>query len=145
MRTTFLRAPTADHLLLQGQLYEPEHPWDVAVLHLHGMAGNFYENRFLDVMAHAYTGAGVALLAANTRGHDMIADFPLVAGDVPSARRGVAYDVFAECVHDLRAWIDVLAARTTMPIVVQGHSLGGSKAVYYLHHSEDTRVGGLVL
>ncbi len=146
VKTTFLRAATADHLLLQGLLHQPEqHPWEGAVLHVHGMGGNFYENRFLDTMAKAYTDAGLALLTVNTRGHDAMADVPLVAGDSASIRRGVAYETFAECVHDIAAWLDLLSSRTEAPVFVQGHSLGASKAVYYLQQTGDERVQGLVL
>lgn len=145
MRTSFLRAPTADSLLLQGLLYEPDGPCAGAVLHVHGMAGNFYENRFLDVMARVYTDAGFALLAGNTRGHDMIGTVPLTTEPPSSARCGVAYERFADSAHDLAAWLDVLAARLAVPLVIQGHSLGGSKAVHYVTARDDDRVAGVVL
>ncbi len=145
VKTTFLRTATADSLLLQGQLYEPEQNYRAAVLHLHGMGGNFYENRFLDAMAAAYASAGLALLTVNTRGHDMISDIPLVGQPAPSVRRGVAYEVFAECVKDVAAWLDVLADRLPVPLFLQGHSLGASKAVHYLSTSGDPRVAGVIL
>src|SRR4051794_29844677 len=130
MRTTFLRAQTSDNLLLQGLLYEPEGPARAAVLHVHGMAGNFYENRFLDVFADVYTRAGLALLTVNPRGHDTIADFPLAGGG--SRRVGSAYERFADCALDLEAWATVLRERGFGRIIVQGHSLGASKVVHYL-------------
>jgi predicted alpha/beta-fold hydrolase len=94
MNTSFIRITTEDQLILQGLIYRPEQETKKAYLHIHGMAGNFYENRFLDSMAEQLTKSGYAFLAINTRGHDIIADFPLVGSEEKFKRIGDAFEKF---------------------------------------------------
>ena len=86
MKQTFLRSTTSDNLILQGLLSEPDILTGNLILHVHGMAGNFYENRFVDAMTKVYTEKGYSFLSINTRGHDFIADFS-VAGDKEEYKR----------------------------------------------------------
>src|SRR5258708_4101905 len=124
MKTTFTRVVTEDKLILQGLLYEPDQKTDKIILHVHGMAGNFYENKFLDVMAKTFTDNGWALLVPNTRGHDFISDFP-VAGEKEEYKRiGNFREKFEECVLDIKAWLDFASTENYRDVVLQGHSLG---------------------
>ncbi|HTI50519.1 MAG TPA: alpha/beta fold hydrolase, partial [Planctomycetaceae bacterium] len=43
---------------------------------------------------------------------------------------GAAFEKIGDCMHDLRAWIDLLAARGYRRIVLTGHSMGAVKAIY---------------
>lgn len=142
MKATFFRIPTEDKLILQGLLSQPDVPTDKAVLHIHGMGGNFYENSFLDTMAHTFTDNGWAFFAINTRGHDYIADIPTVDGSFK--RIGDAYEIFEECVYDIKAAIDLLTQQGYRTVALQGHSLGAPKVAYYLAQTQDTRVAKLV-
>lgn len=145
MNTKFIRAVTEDKLILQGLLFEPDQPTEKIVLHIHGMAGNFYENKFLDFMAETFTQNGWAFLTVNTRGHDMIADFP-VAGDKEEYKRiGNAFEDFTECILDIKTWMDFTEQQGFSNIVLQGHSLGSVKSVYYLAKTGDKRVQKLLL
>ena len=45
-----------------------------AVLHIHGMAGNFYENRFVSTVCNTVVAKGLAFLTVNNRGHDYRSD-----------------------------------------------------------------------
>jgi hypothetical protein len=47
MRAKYFRFTTKDRLILQGIIYTPTHPTKRTYLHIHGMGGNFYQNRFL--------------------------------------------------------------------------------------------------
>lgn len=145
MKTEFLRATTEDKFILQGIIYRPDQPTDKGILHIHGMAGNFYENRFLDIMAKSYTDAGYAFLSGNTRGRDMIADFSLTGSELKGRRVGNAYEIFSECIYDIKAWLDCLSEFGFGLVVLQGHSLGGSKITYYQAYEKDQRVKGLIL
>ncbi len=143
MDAKLVRLITNDQLVLQGIIYLPEKQTNKAYLHIHGMAGNFYENKFLDFMAEGLTGAGYAFLSINTRGHDMVADF-VVAGPKEEYKRiGNSYEIFEECLHDIKAGIDFLASQYS-EIVLCGHSLGCSKVAYYASIG-DKRVNKLVL
>ncbi len=145
MKTKFIRLTTKDDLILQGFIYSPEQETKKAYLHIHGMGGNFYENRFLDFMAEGITNAGYTFMAINTRGHDMIADFPLAGSEEKYKRIGVAYEKFEECVLDIKSAIDYLEKERYSEIVLCGHSLGTSKVGYYVATTQDKRVQKLVL
>ncbi len=144
MQTHFVRFPTHDKLILQGLVYAPDSPTSKVILHIHGMAGNFYENRFLDFMAPIFTNAGWAFFCPNTRGHDYIADFPVVGGG-KDRRIGNAYETFAECVHDIEGAIDWLTQAGYKTIILQGHSLGAPKVIYYTATTQDKRISKLIL
>lgn len=144
MKTTLLDATTEDKLLLRGVLYEPDQKTDNAIIHVHGMAGNFYENRYLDSMAQIFTTNNWAFLTFNNRGHDFIADFPIAESQDDYKRIGNMYEKFEESVFDVKAWVDLGANRFTT-IVLQAHSLGPSKAVYYLTQTNDKRISKLVI
>lgn len=145
MKAKFVRVATKDRLILQGLLYEPEKTTIRVIIHIHGMAGNFYENRFLDTMSYEFTGNNWAFLTVNTRGHDYIADFP-VAGKTEKYRRiGNFREKFEECVYDIKAWLDFTETRGYKETVLQGHSLGAVKVAYYLAKTQDKRVTKLIL
>lgn len=145
MKTSFLRQTTDDKLILQGQLYEPEESTKNLILHIHGMSGNFYENRFLDAMASTFTHNGWAFLTPNTRGHDFIADFPIEGTEEKYKRIGNVFEKFEECILDIKCWMDFVEKQGYKNIILQGHSLGCSKAVYYLFKTGDKRVQKLIL
>lgn len=145
MLSQFIRFTTEDRLILQGIVYRPELKTQKAYLHIHGMSGNFYENRFLDAMASRLTEAGYAFASVNTRGHDVISDFPL-AGETESYKRiGDAFETFEECILDIRAALDLLEAQGYTDITLCGHSLGAVKVAYYQATTQDARVHRLVL
>jgi alpha-beta hydrolase superfamily lysophospholipase len=145
MNAKFLRATTDDKLILQGLLYMPEKAAERVILHIHGMSGNFYENRFLDAMAEEFTNKGWAFLVPNTRGHDYIADFPIDGPQEKSVRIGNYREIFEDCLKDLKTWMDAAEAQGFKKIVLQGHSLGAVKAAYYLAKTQDKRIGKLIL
>lgn len=144
MKTKFIRTVTEDKLILQGLMYEPEKKTNKVILHIHGMAGNFYENRFLDAMAKIFIDNNFAFLCVNTRGHDYIADFPIEGSKDKYKRIGNVFEKFEECVLDIKCWMD-FTEKYFSHIVLQGHSLGCSKVVYYLSQTKDSRVKNLIL
>jgi pimeloyl-ACP methyl ester carboxylesterase len=145
MKTTFVRAVTADKIELQGLLYEPANKTQAVVLHIHGMSGNFYENFFLDAMRKQYTNANIALLSVSTRGTGAISDI-MIADSAPKWQRlGAAYEIFEDSQYDIEAWVQVLISKGYTKIFLQGHSLGGSKIVYYQSQKHPAQVKGLIL
>ncbi len=145
MKIKFLRQSTKDKLLLQALLYEPNKKTNKIILHIHGMAGNFYENCFLDSMARIFTQNHWAFMTVNTRGHDFIADFPVVGNQEKYKRVGNVWEKFEECVLDIEPWIDLVEKEKYENIVLQGHSLGAVKAVYYLVQKKDKRISSIIL
>ena len=145
MDAELLRATTEDKLILTGLLQKPSNPTDKVIIHVHGMAGNFYENLFLDAMAETFTRNGWAFLALNTRGHDYVADFPIAGPTEKNMRVGNFREKFEDCTKDIKAWIDVAEAKGYKQIVLQGHSLGAVKVAYYLAKTQDKRINRLIL
>lgn len=147
MRGEIVRTYSEDNLNLQGVLCTAQPSVRRLVLHIHGSYGNFYENLFLDNLADAYTASGTAFLSVNTRGHDHYADFKtrLPRGGYDSKRIGGILEKFGECLLDIRAWIDFAQNEGFATVVLQGHSLGAMKAVYYCARTKDARVKALFL
>jgi len=148
MKGEFCRVLTADGLELQGILAIPKGgPADTSVLHVHGLAGNFYENRFVDDVADAVTSCGMNFLTVNNRGHDYISDFIVEEGDgtTGSVQIGGIYEIFEDSVKDIAAWMGFLRSRGSKRIILQGHSHGALKVAYYFYRAGESDIAGIVL
>jgi pimeloyl-ACP methyl ester carboxylesterase len=124
----------SDGLRLDGALYAPSSTQTPAVgvdafLLLHGTGGNFYSSSLFGSVIPRCLQWGAAVLAVNTRGHDLA-----YAATTAAGRRmfGAAYELVAECRLDLAAWLALLAQRRYKRVAMVGHSLGAVKAVYSL-------------
>lgn len=146
MQTSFHRVYTSDKLELQGLLYEPDKKTKRAVLHVHGMAGSFYENKFLDFIAKKLTPKGWAFCAFNNRGTGFISDF-FKKTKKPEEYVGIgnSREKFEDCLIDIKAWVDFLSKQGFNKIHLQGHSLGSVKVPYYQAKTQDKRIKSLVL
>ncbi|MGD9140011.1 MAG: alpha/beta hydrolase [bacterium] len=149
MKGEFARVITEDGLELQGLFVTPEGGASRStVVHTHGLDGNFYENRFIDHIGHACVEAGFNFITSNNRGHDYISDFIVEApgsGEFSYRQIGGIYEVFEESALDIAAWVDFAKSRGSTRIVIQGHSHGALKAVYYFTRGDLAGVEGLVL
>lgn len=146
MKMSFHRTYTEDNLELCGVLYQPEYKTDKIVINFHGMAGNFYENLFIDFMSNEFTKGGFAFLSTNNRGHDMFNDTASIKNnDLSWKKIGAAFEIFEECIYDIKAWIDFAEKLGFKEIFIQGHSLGAVKVTYYLSETGDSRIKGLIL
>lgn len=146
MLIDLLRVATADGLLLDGALQEPqgspsgERPID-ASLFLHGTGSSFYGSALLEGLAGILGAWGAAVLRANTRGHDGISTAAFVDGR--RRLQGAAYEIVDDCRHDVAAWLALLADRGYHKVLVLGHSLGAVKALYALAHDCPSNVWGV--
>jgi pimeloyl-ACP methyl ester carboxylesterase len=148
MKYEFIRTITSDGLELQGLLACPQGgSTETGVIHVHGLAGNFYENRFIDDVAKAVVAKGVDFLTVNTRGHDYISDFICEGGSGGEEYKqiGGIYEIFEDSILDIKAWIELLVSRGANRIILQGHSHGALKVTYYVHKMQDPRIAGLIL
>ena len=125
-----VRIQTDDGLHLEGLAVPPRfgHNW---VIHVHGLSGSFYENRFLYRLGERLAADGWGFLTVNTRGHDYIADIMTATGETRCI--GGNHELLSESGRDLDAWLtyvkNQLAAET---IVLEGHSYGCIKVGQYL-------------
>lgn len=138
MIVDLVQAQAADGVRLDGALQLPPEGAAAqsgvdALLCFHGTGGNFYSSSLFAALAPRLLRAGVAVLSANTRGHDLACT---VAG---GSRRllGAAFETVDECRLDAAAWAGWLAARGYRRIGLMGHSLGAVKAIYSLANAPE--------
>jgi pimeloyl-ACP methyl ester carboxylesterase len=147
MQGQIVTVTTDDSYILHGMVCVPSStkPSDLWIIHVHGSYGNFYENFFLSPIADSYTKAGISFISINTRGRDYYADFKTKGIDKYSSKRiGGIREIFAECVHDIRAWIKYARQQGASRIVLQGHSLGAMKVAFHAW-KEPENVDALIL
>lgn len=140
MNVEFVRFKASDQVELQGWLNDE--PGNTAVLHIHGMSGNGYENYFLDTLRSRYAKHGISFFTIDTRGRGIISDFRQNDG---WKHAGSCFELFEESVHDIQGAIDYLQTRHKKTIVLQGHSLGCTKVVHYLLNNPGTNVKASIL
>ena len=124
-----MATPTAP---LEGAWYEPEgRPARSAALLFHGNTMNFYTGapRFLPP---ALAERGIASLAFNRRGHDILAIRDSRAAE------GAAFQFFSEAIQDNRIAAAWLAGQGFPRPVVIGHSNGGMLAVRHVADHPET-------
>lgn len=148
MRGELVRVFTEDGIELHGLFCQPKIAKEnrIAVLHIHGFIGNFYQERFMDHIADELTEMRCAFLSVNTRGHDYLSYFiRKTDSGLTFVQIGGAYEILEQCIYDMKAWIDFLEAHGYFTVILEGESLGTLKAVLYQHQTHDKRVQGLVL
>ncbi|OGG29807.1 hypothetical protein A2973_00345 [Candidatus Gottesmanbacteria bacterium RIFCSPLOWO2_01_FULL_49_10] len=125
MQYPIVNVTTSDGLLLHGLLTEPENRSDAIVIHTHGTSGNFYWNSFYPSLTESAGSMGLSYLATNNRGSGI---YELEEGFVP---HGAALEHFEDCLLDTDAWIELALSKGYKKIILEGHSFGTEKVVYY--------------
>ena len=135
-----VRVTTADRLSLYGLFLEPIQPSRTLLLHIHGAAGNFFGNSYFEKLSAAVLGLGVAYLSTNNRGSGV---YELEQGTV---EHGVSLEKFEDSVFDIDAWIEFALTRGYDDIILEGHSYGTEKSVFYLSEGRyRDKVKGVIL
>ena len=142
MKQEFVRLKSTDNIEMPGILSSPEGGSDTIVLHVHGLNGNFYENRFLDALVDAYTSKGYAFLAFNNRGRDFLTE--LLQGD-EFVVIGGCKERFKDCLLDLDGAVEWAKNRGYTKIILSGHSYGCNKVAYYYAQRKDPAIQKIVL
>lgn len=140
MKVDFVRFKAADGVDLQGWINNEA--GDLAVIHIHGMSGNGYENYFLDNLREMYARNGVSLFTIDSRGRGIISDFRQGDG---WKHGGSCFEVFEESVNDIRGAIDYLKSVGKSRFILQGHSLGCTKVVNFVLNKDISGVEKIVL
>lgn len=137
-----VRINAIDEIEQPGILYSPNEDTDKIVIHVHGLNGNFYENRFLDVLAKSYTDKNYAFLTFNNRGRDFITellkgnDFTVIGGSL---------ERFKDCILDIDGVLRWIKDKGYKEIILEGHSYGCNKVLYYYNHTKDDSIKKIVL
>ena len=133
MKTKLIRMVTSDNLRFDGLLYEPENKTNKVVIHVHGTSSDFYRTEYFETMSEKYTNAGYAFLTFNNRGSGREYHFKTVKdGKIgPSVEIGSRNEIFEDCEIDIQAAIDFVKTKGLHEIVLQGHSYGCNKVIWY--------------
>lgn len=149
LKGEYCRTITSDGLELQGLFSSPENKTgEISLLHVHGLAGNFYENRFIDYIGEELIKTGVNFLTCNNRGHDYISDFISQKEDdncISYKQIGAAFEILEESIIDIDTWIEFLKLKGIDKVILQGHSTGAIKILYYQYKKKNPLVKGLIL
>jgi alpha-beta hydrolase superfamily lysophospholipase len=147
MKTEFVRFFTDDNIELQGLYFAPSSTRPQAgVVHVHGLAGSFYEHRFVDYMADMLTDKGYAFLTFNNRGHDYLCDLRKREGsDWTYLDGGGAYETLGECRYDIDAALQLMRDKGVLHVCLLGHSSGANKVVFYQSQRKNERLSGMIL
>ncbi len=138
-----LQVETSDGLFMHGY-YVPSVDKKAVILHVHGFEGNFYENKFVHVLANTLEQEGIGFLSVNTRGNGKDTDFNTTAGKLQKI--GARYELLEEAHIDISAWVEYLVTEGYERIILQGHSLGTVKAVRYLFEGQyKDKIASLIL
>lgn len=136
----FVRFNATDNVELQGWLNNENS--DIAVIHLHGMSGNGYENYFLDNLRQTYAAKDISLFTIDSRGRGIISDFRQNDG---WKHAGSCFEIFGESVHDIQGAINYLKTLGKTRFILQGHSLGCTKVVNFVLTQDISGVEKVVL
>ena len=142
MKQELVRINSNDNIEQVGILYNPNTETKRIVIHVHGLAGNFYENRFLDILAKTYTDNGLAFLTFNNRGNGYITDLLKDDGFIVC---GACYEIFKDSILDIEGVVNWVKERGYSEIILEGHSYGCSKVLYYYNNKKDDSIKKIVL
>ena len=138
-----------DGTRMQGLHYKTKGRTEKIIIHVHGMAGNFYENTFIESIASRANEYCIDFLSFNNRGHDYIADCERFTSDgLESFNGGGAYEVFSDCIYDIQGAIQWAVELGYTSIYLEGHSSGANKIVYAydsICKSHKSKIKGIIL
>ena len=115
-------------VVLDGIVFGPPQP-QLAIVHVHGSLGNFYQQHFIRVFANRLARDGVAVLSFNLTAHDGVSEGYTVDREMRYV--GGSVSKFETCLDDLDALLR-LAGSISPKVVLQGHSLGCDRVLHYV-------------
>jgi len=142
MNQKLVRINSTDGIEQVGILSTPSGKTKKIVIHVHGLNGNFYENRFLDNLAYAYTKLNMAFLSFNNRGVNFISE--LLKGQEFRVIGG-CFEKFTDSILDIEGVINWAKNQGYEEIILEGHSYGCNKVLYYYHQNKDQNIKKIVL
>lgn len=142
MKQELVRINSIDSIEQPGILYSPNNDTSKIVIHVHGLNGNFYENRFIDTLAKSYTDNNYAFLTFNNRGRDVITE--LLKGDGFTVIGG-SLERFKDCILDIDGVVNWVIEKGYNEIILEGHSYGCNKVLYYYNYRKSDYFKKIVL
>ncbi len=124
----FIRFNATDGIELEGLLYDAGK--ESIVINIHGWAGNFYENYFIQEEALALNNSNISFLTINNRGHDFKC-YLTNTENGNSIVGGGLYEDASESKYDIEGAINFCKSKGYKRIILQGHSSGAQKVINY--------------
>ncbi len=146
-RISIEKFDATDGTLLYGLLALPERGRPkAAVLHVHGFTGSFYGSSAVEELSVAVTKRGMAFFSIETRGSYSVEEFTKSnGGKTTDFIAGGALEKFEDCTHDIEGAVRFLGGRGFKRIILEGHSSGCQKIVYYTATRMNRNVKAMVL
>ena len=103
------------------------------VIHIHGSFGNFYSNTFIKIMAEIYNKNGINFLSFNLTQHDGVAEAIREQNNIRKWEYiGYSVSDYSCCIDDIVGASNYTKFRNNKNIILQGHSLGCNRILYYI-------------
>ncbi|MGI0100346.1 MAG: alpha/beta hydrolase [Candidatus Micrarchaeaceae archaeon] len=137
---------TGDGLVLHGFLARPRRLSRNAIIHVHGLNGSFYRNKYAMALLKRSVESGFNFLSIEQRGsYGAFGLSRKTGGKFKRMQAGGAYERFEDSVNDIGGAIRFLGRLGINRIFLEGHSTGCQKIAYYQYKKRDRRVKGIVL
>ena len=114
-------------LVLDGIVFSPPKA-RLAIVHVHGSLGNFYQQQFIRVFANRLARHGIAILSFNLTSHDGVSEG--YTRDREMQYVGGSLSRFETCLDDLDTLLR-FAGSICPRVALQGHSLGCDRVLFY--------------
>lgn len=136
MRYPIVKVKTPDNITLFGCLTESNEK-DIILINIHGTGSGFYVEEFEGEFSERLPNFGISTLFTNNRGNYTLESWQ---------ETGCAQEKFEGCLIDIDTWIEYAFKKGYKKIILQGHSLGTEKVVYYMEKgSYKDKVIGVIL
>lgn len=118
---------STDGLLLHGLYFNSG--FDKSVIHVHGLAGNFYSSTYHKQLAKIYRKMRYNYLSFNNRGSEYIKQLKNIQTE-KSEFYGYSFELFDQSDRDILGAIEFLKDNGIKKYILQGHSSGCQKIIY---------------
>lgn len=139
----FTRIKSTDGLELSGAFYHFGNNY--CVIHVHGLAGNFYKSKYFKSMSKYYNKKQYDFFSFNNRG----AEFIKKIENIDTGKKtlyGYSYEIFEDCDKDIIGAIAYIKHLGYKKIILQGHSSGCQKIMYTVNkHNLNSIVEKIIL
>lgn len=134
---------TDDKIELVGIIHETDSK--KIVIHVHGLAGNFYENSFIDYQRKSYLENNYSYFVFNNRGNGYFTDLIKRGKEIEYIKGGAAFESFVDSYLDIDCAINYAKKLGYNEIVLQGHSYGCNKVINYYINNNDKLIKSIIL
>lgn len=134
---------TKDSLQFKGLISEPKEKSNQIIIHIHGLSGDFYSNKYYHSMHDLYPQNDLAFLSGENRGTHLLKAFNTNNG---SKIIGSSLEIFEKSSLDIDAWVKLALKLGYQKVWLQGHSLGSLKIAHFLKEmNQDKVIKGAIL